>query len=405
LTKPAIKASTFQQVCSLVTDGTHDSPKLLTEGVPFIKGKHIARGSIDFQNCDYISSKDHLKAISRSRPEEGDTIISNIGSVGATAFVNTRKEFSIKNVALLKPNPKIIHPRYLYYYVIGDVFQAELQQVLQGVAQPFISLERLRGFRIEYHEDLSVQRHIASILSAYDDLIENNTRRIKIHEAMAQAIYREWFVEFRAPGVELRKATPEEQKLTGKDVFPKGWEVKNLFDVAHVTYGFPFKGKDFTSGVSGMPVIRIRNLKHQISETYTTQTAEDKYRIRNGDILVGMDGDFNVVIWAGGEAYQNQRIVRFRPKGELPRFCLAMALEKPIQFFDSTVTGTTVAHLSDEDLRTISIVVPGHAEVALLKRTFEPLFELKMNLTVKNTNLRLTRDLLLPKLISGEVGV
>ena len=69
------------------------------------------------------------------------------------------------------------------------------------------------------------QRRIASILSAYDDLIENNTRRIKLLEQMAQAIYREWFVEFRAPGVKLRKATSEEQKVTGKDRFPAGWEL------------------------------------------------------------------------------------------------------------------------------------------------------------------------------------
>ena len=77
---------------------------------------------------------------------------------------------------------------------------------------------------------LPTQRKIAGILSAYDDLIENNTRRIKILEEMARTIYREWFVEFRAPGVKLRKATPEEKKVTGKDVFPVGWEMKTLGD-------------------------------------------------------------------------------------------------------------------------------------------------------------------------------
>ena len=78
----------LQDLCVQVTDGTHDSPKLQPRGVPFVKGKHISGGFIDFDNCDYISHEDHLKVIARSKPERGDTLLSNIGSVGNAAFVN-----------------------------------------------------------------------------------------------------------------------------------------------------------------------------------------------------------------------------------------------------------------------------------------------------------------------------
>ena len=98
-----------------------------------------------------------------------------------------------------------------------------------------------------------IQRRIASILSAYDGLIENNTRRIKILEQMAQAIYREWFVEFRAPGVKLRKATSEEQKVTGKDRFPAGWEVTPLSEMCDIVMGQSPKSEFYNEVGEGLP--------------------------------------------------------------------------------------------------------------------------------------------------------
>ena len=98
--------STLAEVCSLVTDGTHDTPKRVASGYPLIKAKEITGGRIDFEGCDQISEKEHLEVISRSRPEFGDTLFAHIGaSLGEAAFVNTTQEFSIKNVALFKPDP------------------------------------------------------------------------------------------------------------------------------------------------------------------------------------------------------------------------------------------------------------------------------------------------------------
>src|ERR1017187_4627184 len=98
--------STLAEVCSLVTDGTHDTPRRVTSGFPLIKAKEITGGRIDFENCDQISEEEHLEVIARSKPEFGDTLFAHIGaSLGEAAFVNTTREFSIKNVALFKPNP------------------------------------------------------------------------------------------------------------------------------------------------------------------------------------------------------------------------------------------------------------------------------------------------------------
>ncbi len=100
----------LSEVCTLVTDGTHDTPKVISKGYPFIKAKEIVGGVINFKDCPYISEEDHLKVISRSKPEYLDILLAHIGaSLGETALIKTRKEFSIKNVALIKPDPNKIN--------------------------------------------------------------------------------------------------------------------------------------------------------------------------------------------------------------------------------------------------------------------------------------------------------
>jgi type I restriction enzyme S subunit len=133
-----IVTGTLQDVCSLITDGTHDSPKLQTSGVPFIKGKHISSGTIDFENCDFITEEDHAACVKRVKPQRNDIIFSNIGSVGDTAVVKSDQEFSIKNVALFRPDPKKADPKYVYYLVCGSGFRTGILNQRSGAAQPLV---------------------------------------------------------------------------------------------------------------------------------------------------------------------------------------------------------------------------------------------------------------------------
>ena len=239
-------------LCQLVTDGTHDSPKLQNEGVPFIKGKHISGGFIDFDNCDFITYDDHLIVISRSKPEQGDTLLSNIGSVGDVAYVNTVREFSIKNVALFKPDREKVDPRYMYYLLSSPIVRDGLLSHRSGSAQPFISLGVLRGYEVQYHSALSTQRRIASILSAYDDLIENNARRIAILAEITRRLYEEWFVHLRFPGHEGVKMAEGEIGPV-----PEGWNVVPAAEVARVIRGRSYKGVELVEE-GGLPFVNLK---------------------------------------------------------------------------------------------------------------------------------------------------
>ena len=109
--QPGWRKVRLEDVCIKVTDGTHDSPKsVISGGYPLIKGKDISSGFIDFVNCEFISESDHLDVISRSKPENKDTLFANIGSIGDCVYINSTREFSIKNIALFKPNEDVIHP-------------------------------------------------------------------------------------------------------------------------------------------------------------------------------------------------------------------------------------------------------------------------------------------------------
>jgi type I restriction enzyme S subunit len=117
-----------------------------------------------------------------------------------------------------------------------------------------------------------------------------------------------------------------------------------------------------------------------------------------------MDGDFHMGKWSGGKTFLNQRVVRFRPKGSLPPYYLFLGLCKPIKHFDSTIVGTTVAHLSDRDLRSIRLLIPDKATLEQAASILNPCFDMEINLSLQNFNLRRTRDFLLPKLVSGEIS-
>jgi type I restriction enzyme S subunit len=247
---------------------------------------------------------------------------------------------------------------------------------------------------------ITTQRKISAVLSAYDDLVENNNRRIKILEEMAQRIYREWFVDFRYPRDE---GVPLVDSELGP--IPSDWSIVRLFDVAEVTFGFPFASVMFNTD-EGVPVVRIRDVLAGETKTRTLQRPDARYLIEDGDILVGMDGEFHMGIWGAGDAWLNQRVARIRTVDpDVCQHALFWALRAPIARWNKAIAGTTVAHLGKKHLEEIALVRPPTVIAERANRTLDPMLKLILTLKKSNVDLRMARDLLLPRLVAGELDV
>jgi type I restriction enzyme S subunit len=403
--------STLAEVCSLVTDGTHDTPKRVSAGFPLIKAKEITGGHIDFENCDQISEEEHLAVIARSKPEFGDTLFAHIGaSLGEAAYINTTREFSIKNVALFKPNPDVIDGRYLYYLVISPTFQSLAKGTKTGSAQPFLGLSQLRGHQIQYHRDLAVQRRIAGILSAYDELIENSQRRIRILETMARALYREWFVNFRYPGHEK---VPRVSSPLGE--IPKGWDVKTVADSFEISGGGTPSRKQpaywesgkiqwySPSDLTGAGTMFMDDSCDHITELGLAESSARLFPANS--VMLTSRATIGAVAINTHEACTNQGFITCLPNQQVPLYFLYHWITENVPTFQRMASGATFKEISRGVFKTIEFIQPAESVVRKFEAAVVPMGEQILTLQRQIQNLRRTRDLLLPRLLSGQVDV
>lgn len=393
----------LSEICD-VRDGTHDSPKPALRGFPLVTSKHIVNNKIDISGSYLITEEDYKEVNKRSKVEKFDLLISMIGTVGEIAFIKEEPNFAIKNVGLIKTNDETLG-KYLFYYLISPSGKNTLASLLSGSTQKFISLGKLRDFSVAVPPEEIIKR-IASVLSAYDDLIENNEKRIKVLEEMAERLYREWFVKFKFTGHEKVKMVDSGTEY-GK--IPEGWEVKRLGEVVIPQYGYTasaeensnypkyLRGTDINKS-SFIDWMNVPNCK--ISE-------EDfrKYKIRKGDVFIirmadpGKIGICERDIKAVFASY----LMRLNIKSNLTPYYLYYFVisEKYQGFVLGASGGTTRKSINSQQVCAIDVLIP--------KREILDNFETKASLLraeltkliQQNNSISKIRDLLIPQLVTG----
>lgn len=284
--------------------------------------------------------------------------------------------------------------QFVYYFL--KLQSDNLNKLANGGAQQNLNSLIIKKYKIAL-PDLPTQRRIASILSAYDNLIENNNRRIRLLEQMAENLYKEWFVRFRFPGHE---------KVEMENGLPKGWKYEDLFSVATVSYGYAFKSELFCDNSSLNAVVRIRDIQDNHTDTYTSESCDEKYLIKKNAVLIGMDGIFHMCLWNGDKAYLNQRVVMLNSKYEhICNYYLFMAIHAQVKFWEQVIAGTTVAHLGDKHLRKMKVLIPNENILERANSFLESIMNERNKLFKQNQLLTRQRDLLLPRLMSGKIAV
>ena len=397
-----ISTASLPSICSLVTDGTHDSPKLQPSGVPFIKGKHISSGHIDFESCDYISEEDHLKCVKRVKPQIDDVLFANIGSVGDVARVSDDRDFSIKNLALFRPDPSKVDPTYFYYLVVSNSFRGVFLNVRSGAAQQFISLEAFRSHRFPFNSDKAQQRKIGITLSSYDDLTENNQRRMGLLEEAARQLYREWFVRLRFPGHEHTPIT---------DGVPEGWGRAPVPDAIAINPRTPLSDDDEHWWVEMADL----STNSMVIQNAIKRSGRSGSKFRNGDTLFAR---ITPCLENGKTAFANfmaenevgrgsTEFIVLRSISLTPEFvyCLARTYDFREHAIKSMIGASGRQRVQESCFDKFLILVPSRSLLALFGESAGALFQQIKILHAQNHKLRTARDLLLPRLVSGEVAV
>jgi type I restriction enzyme S subunit len=353
--------------------------------------KDLTSYGITLKTCRHISEEDFQKLIKQGcKPQVGDVLISKDGATALDTVCEIKAPIDavlLSSVAILRPNPKKVLPSFLRLYLDCDPIRQYMKNSFtSGAAIPRVVLKDFKRVEINL-PPLETQRKIASIFSAYDDLIENNTRRIKILEEMAKAIYREWFVNFHFPGHE--KVRMVDSSL-GR--VPEGWGVGRLDDALLLQRGFDLPKKDRV-GEGSVPVFAATGLNGHHNEA----------KVKAPCVITGRSGSLGTVIYVDEDFWPLNTTLWVKEfRRATPIFSYYLLSGLGLAQYNA---GAAVPTLNRNDIHCLSVVLPPRHLLEIFESRLSAIFRFKKVLQKKAENLRQTRDLLLPKLISGEVEV
>lgn len=382
----------LEDICEFIVDCPHSTANDEGNGYPLIRTPNIGKGRLILEGVHRVSEDVYNKRNLRAVPQDNDLIFAREAPAGNVAIIKNGEKVCLgQRTVLLRPNKALVHPDFLTYYLLAPEQQYGLLGTANGATVAHVNIPTIRNLIIQL-PPLEKQAEIAAIISAYDNLIENNQKQIKLLEEAAQRLYREWFVDLRFPGYETTPVV---------DGVPEGWAREYLVDVVNVQYGYAFDSSLFNSVGNGTPIARIRNIPSGTTMDFTPESADTQYIIHNGDILVGMDGEFHINSWSGKDAYLVQRTCCFRPINPNMTGYILQAIYDPIKYFEKTVVGATVAHLGKKHIDTITVLT-GPSELYV---PFQQYFNRRQLLLNQNRLLSEARSRLLPKLMGGELEV
>jgi type I restriction enzyme S subunit len=375
------------------------TPAKASSGIKLITAKVIKGGRIDKSRLEYISEATYSTWMRRGFPQRGDILVTTEAPLGEVAQLRSDERVALaQRVILLRPDAARVHPQFLFHFLRSPQALDRLRERSSGTTVSGIRQPELRAVRIPL-PDSRHQAASAAVLDAFDEMIEINERRIELQEDLARSLYREWFERFRFPGHEHVDLVDSELGPV-----PEGWDVLPLFAAADVAFGYSFKSPRFAES-GQFPIVRIRDVASGSTRTFTDETAPMRYEIRDGDILIGMDGNFHLREWAGGLAWQNQRVARLRPLADIASRFLMLSVARPLREWNSAIVGTTVAHLGKSHLEEIRILVPPNPLREMVRKHFEGFGRRIVALQKQSAALASTRDLLLPRLVTGRLDI
>jgi type I restriction enzyme S subunit len=388
-----------------IFDGPHATPKEAETGPIFLGIKNITPdGRLNLSEVRHISEEEFPKWTRRVIPQAGDIVFSYEATLHLYALIPEGFRGCLgRRLALIRPNPKSVDNRFLLFYFISPGWRKVVEgSIISGATVDRIPLIRFPHFPVRI-PPIHVQRKIGDVLSAYDDLIENNLRRIALLEESARMLYKEWFLRLRFPG---HKHT----HIIGG--FPEGWKKVTASDVMKILSGGTPKTSvaDFWGGEIPFYTPKDAQKACYVLETEKTLTEEglkncnSKLYSKNTIFITarGTVGNLNL---AQKPMAMNQSCYALKGKPPVSQFFLFCTLQETIDHFKHRAVGAVFDAIIVETFKLIPFVSPVPKLINLFEETVQPIFNQVENLLLQNQKLKQGRDWLLPRLMNGEIAV
>ena len=400
------KTYKLSEILNLVGGGTPKTtiPEYWNGEIPWLSVVDFGNGIKRVYKTEKTITEKGLKESSTKILKEGQLIISARGTVGELAVLGRDMAFN-QSCYGIYANEKTEN-NFLYYLLKDSI--GKIKKNTHGAVFDTITKQTFDNIEITIPESINEQTVIASILSSLDDKIELNLQMNQTLEDMAQAIFKEWFVNFNFPGF-------DGELVNG---LPKGWRNSSIGEVIYVQNGFAFKSSDFLeTGYNG--VIKIKNISNNVVDIVNMQFVSDeiaskvdnRFKVTSGDLLIAMTGaevgKVGFVPNTEKNLWLNQRVGSFQEKVKFAKWFtyLILSSKEYQNVLLSSASGSAQPNISASQIERVETLIPTHTLIESFGEMVNPLFEKMLENFNQNQSLIDIRDSLLPKLMTGKIDV
>lgn len=383
------KVMSIGDLSEKVTDGAHFSPRPQISGKYMCSVKDMTYDRFNFTDCKLISPEDYEKLVIQGcQPQKGDILISKDGANCLDLiFVFTQDEelVLLSSIAIVRLIPSY-DPYFVRYFLLSPDCQETMRNnFVSGSAIPRVVLKDFKKIPVLL-PPLPEQKSIAAVLSSLDDKIDLLHRQNQTLEAMAETLFRQWFVE-------------EAQE---------DWEERPLSSIANFLNGLACQKYPPKNELEKLPVLKIRELSSGIAEAsdWATSEVKSEYIVEAGDVIFAWSASLMVKVWDGERCVLNQHLFKVT-SDEFPKWFYLMWCKHHLAEFIaiSASHATTMGHIKRGDLDAAMVNIPSPEELKTMSEQMTPLLDKRIAIAKQIKSLEKLRDTLLPKLVSGEVRV
>lgn len=398
-------SGTIQDIAVGIYDGPHATPPESGDGPIFLGIENLtAEGRVDFSKVRHISEQHFPEWTRRVVPKPGDIVFSYEATLHRYGIIPEGFRGCLgRRLALIRPDTSKVDNQFLFYYLLSPKWRGVVESnIITGATVDRVPLKNFPCFPVQI-PSLDTQKRIANVLSSYDSLIENNRRRIELLGQAARLLYKEWFVHFRFPGHEHVRIV---------DGVPEGWKNGSAVDAMDILSGgtpkttqadywsgeIPFfTPKDSTESlyvIATEKTITVKGLQSCNSKLYPKDT-----------VFITARGTVGKVNLAQVPMAMNQSCYALVAKVPMNQYYLYFALVEGVHKFESQASGAVFDAIVRDTFKRIPFLVPNPALIDQFTFLVEPVIKQVENLTLQNQKLKVARDLLLPRLMNGEIAI